>query len=198
VAQYADPNNASLSVETHKGALSRASWLLILAAVVSVVFAGLFWLEASQADANTASLNTKISQEEVQLNTLKSVSSTISSLDKEGTNLATVFGTQKRWEQVLYNVQAHLYRRMLVTSLSVTSTGSVNLSGVTDTYDSYAALYSSLTQGTASQYFTQVKPVSVAKASNTNNQYADLPADIITFTFSLQLTPQMFTAQTSQ
>jgi len=192
VDQYADPINASLKVNARPGTVSLGTWLITVTALLSVVFSAMFWLESHAAVTQTESTNASISQVKLQLQNLQPVAQELSARNVESNNLLTLFGSQKKWEVALGNIEKHLYKRTLVTSLDLNQNGSVNLSGVTDSYESYAKLYASLTEDSAAPYFVNVKPVAMAKVDNKDGIYVGLPAQAISFTFSLSLTPAMF------
>jgi len=196
VARYEDPNNAMIATHSASAAVTPASWILALGAIVALGFAGYFYYQSSQAVSQAASSAAAISQSKQQLAKLSQVAEHISFVDSEGKKLSSLFDAQKRWETVLDNVQARLYRSTIITSIDLSKTGSVNLSGVTDGFTSYGQLYSSLTDPSLQPYLTAVRPVSVTKQKNDAGQYPGLPAEVVGFSFSMSLTPAAYSTTT--
>lgn len=203
MASYADPAVASLSPTSsplNGGRTSLSAYLVLLAGFLAIGVAVFIFIQTGRANNQKDSYAKQAQEQQVIVTKLQPVAIELANYSSLSTSLHGLFDNQKLWEQVLVNLEPHLYKQMTITNLALSDQGTLTLSGVTHNYVDYAKIFASFTDANAKQIYTSAKPTSVVKTIKTDvpvttGQAAQSVApaqDQITFTFTLTLDPKVF------
>ena len=187
MATYTDPTTIIPAGSPKR--LDTGPLLGLVAAALSVVLAASFWYLISSAKTQTANVQAQADAKQKQVNDLSSVSQQLVSLDAQAHQLHSVFDPQIPWNTVIDTFSAHLYKGLALTSFQFADTGAVTIKGYTPTYGDYAKLYQSMTDTEGQKYFSNVRPTSIEKTSNSNG------TQVVNFVFSLSLTPDVLSGK---
>jgi|GEM_PF-5967226 len=160
---YSDPTIIQLG---DKPRIHPAAWLVVVAGVVSVLGAVLFFVEKVHITSETTLINADVATDQKQLATLKSTSDALVTLDNQAKDLHQLFDNQKQWNNVFATVDQRFYKNMTITSIQYDQKGSISFTGTTPTYTDYAKIYNSLTDVDGSQYFATVSPSAITKVAD--------------------------------
>lgn len=181
MSTYADPTIVSISQNPK---VQPGAALVLLAGILAVLVGGAFYAQTVVLNNKKKNTDQLIIQDKQKLEELKTVAADLNSYSSLARNLHSLFDNQQRWAAVLGSLQQHLYKKMKVTSLNAKDTGSIEMTGVTADFTQYANILTSLTDASASQYFSAVKPVSVTKVDKVGGSE-------INFSFTLTIAPSV-------
>lgn len=171
--------------------VSLGVYLVILAGIIAMGFGGYYYWNTQQIILEQKSAQLKIEVKERRLGELQPTAIELNSYNTLAKELHNLFDNQVDWNVGFFNLEQRLYKKMVITSLQVTSQNILTFSGQTSDYGEYAKIYASLTDATAKKYFSKTKPVSLGKIESKEGQSATATVGSITFTFSLTMVPSL-------
>ena len=163
--------------------------LVLVAGIVALLLAAFMYWQTLSLVSLAVVETAKDAEIKSKIGLLQPSISQLSDYNAVGNGLKQLFDTQKLWPASLANVEQHLYRHMALTNMQIDSKGTVTLSGTTPSYTDYAHIYSSLTDSSVSQYFTNVRPSAVSKSATTG---------VVTFSFTFTLSPSQLVSASAQ
>jgi hypothetical protein len=120
-----------------------------------------FRFQAAQA-AKSAATQTAVVQQEIA--TRKPFADQVTKYELYAVDLHSVFGQQVKWEGVLAQLEARMYRRSALSSIQITDKGEITLVGAAPNYVDYAKTYSSLTsEEGAAKLFNRLKVQTIGR-----------------------------------
>jgi hypothetical protein len=176
----------------HQGSkVSLGVYLVILAGIIAMSFGGYYYWKTQQIILEQKSAQIQIEEKERRLSDLQPTAIELNSYNTLAKELHNLFDNQVDWNVGFFNIEQRLYKKMVITSLQVTSQNILTFSGSTTDYGEYAKIYASLTDSTAKKYFSKTKPVSLGKIESKEGQSATTKDGSVTFTFSLTMVPSI-------
>jgi hypothetical protein len=175
---YTDPTNV-VSVHKPSKTISNLGGILTIAAgAISVLFAGFFYLQNINLQNQNNKLNQKIASNNQVIDSLKSVTSELTTYQTEAKDLHLIFDNQIRWENVLTSIENKMYKNMYLSSFQIDNTGKFSFNGVTPDYKNYAYVYASMYSPLVSDVIQNVVPTSLQKVSKTDQSGKALASEI--------------------
>ena len=187
MATYSDPTIIQFG---DKRQVNVAAWLVLVAGVVSLLGAALFYVQKVRAVSATDTITAQIAQEQIQLNSLQSTADELTLRDHQAKDLQLLFNNQKNWNAVLGTLEQRFYKNMAISSLQLDDKGNMNFAASAPTYTDYAKIYSSLTDVSGSKYFATVVPSAVTKVDDKAKNTSQ-----VNFSFALTLQKNILNTQ---
>ncbi len=184
---YADPTIVQLD---EKPRVAPAAYIVLVAGILSVLAALGFMVMSMITQNKAKDLQTQISAAQAQLRALEPTANELTKLDRQATNLHTLFDNQKEWQFVFNHIENSLYKNMKISRVALDDRAKFTLGGTTKSYVDYAKIYQSLTDDVGKTFYSSVRPASITRINATDGS-----VDSVQFTFDLVLQPSVLNAR---
>ena len=193
---YSDPSVGAI-LETPRR-ITLGSVLVLVGGLIAIGGAGYMYYQVGTTNKKVAAVQADVATKQAELSQLKVYANQADTYKATAVDLHALFDGQKRWEAVLDAIGSHLYKHVAVSSIQVTDTGSMTLSGTTPTYADYAQLYASLTDAAGQKAFVNVRPTSISKVLSKSTStdpkvLSSLPFQV-GFIFTMNIQPSILNA----